>query len=93
MISAKEARLETQSRLIQMAKEFIINCAGEAVQEAIEVGRFFATPSFVGVPNPEKTGVEVVKLLQEQGYEAKHVFNDGPNGCDNYILIRWEGDE
>ena len=90
MISAKEARLETQSRLIQIAKEFIVNCAADAVQEATKEGRFFATPSFKGVINPEKTGAEVVRLLQEQGYEAEHVYYDGPNGYDNYILIKWE---
>ncbi len=90
MITAAQAKEKTMERITQIAKEFILNCAEPAVEEATLVGRFTATPSFKGVPNPEVTGAEVVKLLQEQGFEAEHVYYDGPNGYDNYILIKWE---
>jgi hypothetical protein len=50
------------------------------------------TVSFEGVPSPEKTGEEVVRQLKEQGFEAEHVYYDGPNGYENYILIKWGDD-
>ena len=34
-----------------------------------------------------------VRQLEEHGFEAEHVYYDGPNGYDNYILIKWEDDE
>lgn len=92
MMTAKEARAATNDRLVVMAKEFIINNVGLPIQDAINNGHFHTTVSFEGVSNLEKTGVEVVRQLTEQGYEAEHVYYDGPNGYDNYILIKW-GDE
>lgn len=93
MISAKEARAATNDRLVVMAKEFIINNTGIPIQDAINSGRFHCTVSFEGVTNPEKTGEEVVRQLEEHGFEAEHVYYDGPNGYDNYILIKWGEDE
>lgn len=90
MITAAQAKEKTLERIIQIAKEFITNCAVPAIDEASAEGKFTATPSFDGVPNPEITGAEVVKLLKEQGFEAERVYYDGPNGYDNYILIKWE---
>jgi hypothetical protein len=92
MITAKEAKAETMARLVVMAKEFIINNVGMPVREAINKGRFHTTVAFEGVPSPERTGEEVVKQLKEQGFEAEHVYYDGPNGYDNYILIKWGDD-
>lgn len=92
MISAKEARAATNDRLVVMAKEFIINNTGIPIQDAINNGRFYATVSFDGVPNPKKAGAEVVRQLEEHGFKAEHVYYDGPNGYDNYILIKWEDD-
>lgn len=92
MMTAKEARAATNDRLVVMAKEFIINNTGIPIQDAIDKGHFRATVSFEGVSNPEKVGAEVVRQLKEQGFEAEHVYYDGPNGYDNYILIKWEGD-
>lgn len=93
MITANEARVATIDRLAVMAKEFIINNVGMPIQDAINNGHFHATVSFEGVPNPVKTGEEVVRQLEEQGYEAEHVYYDGPNGYDNYILIKWGDDQ
>lgn len=92
MMTAKEARAATQNRLVVIAKEFIMNNVGMPIQEAIDNGYFHTTVSFEGVPNPEKTGEEVVRQLTAQGYEAEHVYYDGPNGYDNYILINWGDD-
>ena len=92
MITAKEALAATNDRLVVMAKEFIINNVGMPIREAINNGRFHTTVSFEGVPSPEKTGAEVVRQLKEQGFEAEHVYFDGPNGYDNYILIKWGDD-
>jgi hypothetical protein len=92
MITANEARAATNDRLVIMAKEFIINNVGMPLREAINKGHFQTTVSFEGVPNPEKTGEEVVRQLEEQGYEAEHVYYDNVNGYDNYILIKWGDD-
>ena len=93
MITANEARIATIDRLAVMAKEFIINNVGMPIQDAINNGHFHTTVSFEGVPNPVRTGEEVVRQLKEQGYEAEHVYYDGPNGYDNYILIKWGDDQ
>lgn len=92
MITAKEALAATNDRLVVMAKEFIINNVGMPIREAINNGRFHTTVSFEGVPSPEKTGAEVVRQLKEKGFESEHVYYDGPNGYDNYILIKWGDD-
>ena len=92
MISAKEARAATNDRLVVMAKEFIINNTGIPIQDAINNGHFHTTVSFDGVPNPEKVGAEVVRQLEEQGFEAEHVYYDQLGSYENYILIKWEDD-
>lgn len=92
MMTAAQAKVKTQERLRVIADEFITNNVGVPLQEAIDSGRFYCTVAFEGVPSPEKTGVEVVRLLEERGYEAEHVYYDGPNGYDNYIIIKWEDD-
>ncbi len=90
MMTAAQAREKSIERITQIAKEFIINVAELAIDEAIAEGKFKATPSFEGVVNPERTGEEVVKLLEEQGFSAEHVCYDNMNGYANYILIKWE---
>jgi hypothetical protein len=92
MMTAKEARAATNDRLVVMAKEFIINNTGIPIQDAINNGHFHTTVSFEGVMNPEKVGAEVVRQLEEHGFKAEHVYCDGPNGYDNYILINWGDD-
>ena len=92
MITAAQAKQKTMEKITQIAKEFILNRAEQAIDEAIAEGKFKATPSFDGVPSPEVTGEEVLKLLQEQGYEAEHVCYDNINGYANYILIKWGDD-
>lgn len=90
MINAEQARQATSEKLKQLAKDFISNYAEAAIREETKLGKFFATVNFEGMPNPEHTGAEVVRLLQELGFGAEHVYYDGPNGYDNYILIKWE---
>ena len=90
MLTATQAKQATLERLTTIAKEFIINDIGVPIQQAIDNGRFFAQVSFEKVPNPERTGAEVVRLLEEQGFQAEHVYYDGPGCYDNYILIKWE---
>lgn len=92
MIDAKEARANTEAQITKIAKEFIINNVGPAVQEAIDNGSFFATVSFEGVVNPERTGPEVVRQLELYGYRAKHTYyND--HGYSNYISVDWEDED
>lgn len=93
MFTAKEARAATNARLTVLAKEFIINNTGIPIQDAIDNGQFQATVSFAGVPSPKKVGAEVVRQLEEQGFEAEHVYYDNVNGYENYILIKWETEE
>lgn len=90
MMTAKEARAATNDRLVVMAEEFIINNMEIPIQDAINNGHFHTIVSFEGVINPEKVGAEVVRQLEERGFEAEHVYYDGPRGYDNYILIKWE---
>jgi hypothetical protein len=77
-----------------LAEEFIINHTGIPIQSAIDNGRFHTTVSlegkFCSESNVEALGEAVVELLEEKGFEAEHVYYDGPNGYDNYILIKWE---
>ena len=93
MMTAAQAKEKTMEQITQVAKEFIINYAEPAIDEAIKEGKFKATPSFEGMINPMITGAEVVRILTcDHGFEAEHVYYDGPNGCANYILIKWEND-
>ena len=89
MITAHEAREKTKERLRVIAEEFIVNNTGVPIQEAIDNGKFLCTVSFEGVPNPEPTGEEVVRLLEERGFKAEHIYYDQIS-YDNYILIKWE---
>lgn len=91
MMTAKEANAATMTRLEVIAKEFILNDVGVPIQRAIDNGKFQVVVDFKKVrDNANKLGEEVVRQLKEQGYEAKHVYYDGPNGYDNYISIKWE---
>ena len=89
MMTAEQAKVKTQARLKVIAEEFILNNVGVPLQEAIDAGRFHCTVFF---EDSEKIGEEVVRQLKEQGYEAEHVYYDGPNGYDNHILIKWGDD-
>lgn len=89
MITAAQAKQATMEKITQIAKEFILNQAEPVIDEFTKEGKFFAKVSFDGIYNSEVTGQEVVKLLEERGFEAEHVLYDGPNGYDNYILIKW----
>ena len=96
MMTAAQAREKTKERLRVLAEEFILNYAGLPIQNAIDNGRFFTKVPFDGKScsdaNTEVLGEKVVELLEEKGFEAEHVYYDGPNGYDNYILIKWEND-
>lgn len=89
-MNATAARAATKVQITKIAKEFITNNTGIPIQDAINDGYFSTTVSFDGVPNPEKIGIEVVKQLELQGYEAQHVYD--PTYNENYIVISWEGD-
>ena len=75
MLTAQEAKQATKDRLLQLAKEYIINVAQRTVSEAINKGRFQAHSPFDGTT---ELGEEVVKLLKKKGFDAKHVFYDEP---------------
>lgn len=92
MMTAEQARAATKERITGIAKEFILNNVGPAIQEAINGGYFFATVSLEGVPNPEETGAEVVRLLEVDGYRAKHIYCDVLK-YENYISLDWEDNE
>ena len=93
MMTAEQAKVKTRARIKVIAEEFILNNVGVPLQDAIDHGRFHAIVDFKGVPNSQQTGEEVVRQLEVQGYEAEHVYYDGPNGYDNYILIKWGDDQ
>jgi hypothetical protein len=89
MMTAAQAKVKTQERIKVLATEFIINNVGVPLQDAIDAGEFHCSVHFEG---NKRLGAEVVNQLQDQGYTAEHVYYDGPNGYNNYILIKWEDD-
>lgn len=92
MRNAEEARKATQQQLLTMAKECIANYVSESVQEAIELGEYRAVCPLSGFPNPERVGILIVDMLQnEYGYRAKFcVPCPGPQHEDPYVAIEWE---
>lgn len=92
MITADELRKTSLHQITVIAKEFIINTVEPSIRAAASKGRFFDTVSFEGVPERTATAKEVVRILETQGFLAEHVYYDGPNGYDNYILVKWEED-
>ena len=99
MITAAQAREQTMERITQIAKEFLTNIAEPLIDEAIEKGKFRAAVNFDGiiVNAPTETivniGTEVVRILTcDYGFEAEHIYSDGPRDRANYFLIRWGTD-
>ena len=60
MTTAAQAREKTMEKINQIAKEFIINCAESAIDEATKLGNFSTSVNFKDVINPAQTGEEVV---------------------------------
>jgi hypothetical protein len=96
MITAAQAREQTMERITQIAKEFITNSVESIIDEAIGKGKFRTAASFDGVivNAPTETivniGKEVVRILTcDYGFEAEHIYRDGPSDRANYFLIRW----
>lgn len=94
MITAAQAKEKTKERLRVLAEEFIINYIGIPIQNAIDKGKFFTRVPLEGKliseVDSEALGEVVVKILEEQGFEAEHVFIDNHQCHENYILIKWE---
>lgn len=90
MITAAQAKETVKEKLREIAQEFITNNIETSIHEALNEGWSFCTVSFSGVSNPENVGKEVVKLLEEEGYKAEHVYCNRPTSYDNYIMINWE---
>ena len=79
MISAAQAREKTKERIIQVAKEFIINEVEKAVNEAIGFGQFTCTVKHAHtVPFQEA----VAELLEKEGFNV--ITEEG------YYDIDWE---
>lgn len=99
MITAAQAREQTMERLTQIAKEFITNSVEPIIDEAIGKGKFRAAVIFDGVIVNATTetivniGKEVVRILTcDYGFEAEHIYRDGPRDRANNFLIRWGTD-
>ena len=99
MITAAQAKEKTMERITQLAKEFLTNCAEPIIDEAIGKGKFRAAVDLdsvtTGVPTETivNIGKEVVRILTcDYGFEAEHVYSDGPRDRANYILIKWGTD-
>lgn len=99
MITAAQAREQTMERLTQTAKEFITNSVEPRIEEAIRKGKFRAAVSFddvtTGMPTETivNSGKEVERILTcDYGFEAAHIYSDGPRDRANYFLIKWGTD-
>ena len=88
MITAAQAKEQTMERITVVAKEFITNEVSQAVQKAIDFGRFSCTVNLKGVHNPTVVGAEVVSQLQDLGFIAEHISCQLDH--DGYIDIKWE---
>ena len=91
MMTAAQAKEKTKERIIQAAKEFIINVVEMTVDEAISMGRFYCTVNLKGVPSPKVTGAEIVRQLQDLGFAAEHI--SCPLDPEGYINIEWEDNQ
>lgn len=79
MITAAQAKEKTKERIIQVAKEFIINEVERAVNEAIGFGQFSCTVKHAHtVPFQDA----VAELLEKEGFAV--ITEDG------YYDIDWE---
>ncbi len=87
-MSAAQAKEKTMERITQVAKEFITNEVSQAVQKAIDFGRFSCTVNLKGVVNPEVTGKEIVSQLQGLGFIAEHISCQLDH--EGYIDVKWE---
>lgn len=99
MITAAQAREQTMEHITQIAKEFITNSVEPIIDEAIGKGKFRAAVSFDDVTTGMLTetivniGKEVVRILTcDYGFEAEHIYRDGPHDRANNFLIRWGTD-
>ncbi len=91
MITAAQAREATKERLTKLAQEFIINEVAQAVQEAIDAGRFFVNVPLDNIPNAEAVGEEAERLLvANYGFDAKFNYYGGSPRPEQYIFIKWE---
>ncbi len=79
MVTAAQAKEKTKERIIQVAKEFIINEVEKAVDTAIGFGQFSCTVKHAHtVPFQEA----VVELLEKEGFVV--ITEEG------YYDIDWE---
>ena len=90
MITAAQAKEKTIEKITQIAKEFILNEVGDAIQEAIKEGKFSTSVEFGKVSNRDKVGARIVELLEADGFKAEYVCYDNVNGYADYIKITWE---
>jgi hypothetical protein len=92
MITAKEARKATEERLRVLAKEFVLNKVDPHIRKAIDKGRSDTvvdlTNSDFSIPNLEFVGPEIVKLLNELGFDADFYICDGYRYEAN-ITVKW----
>lgn len=97
MTNANQARLATEARIHGLAKEFRINKVEPKIQAAIDEGHFFCNVSLINLdydlPNPQKVGPELVKILEGEGFKATFSYCDNGPRTEAYVTIDWKGED
>lgn len=95
MTNANQARIATEARIHCLAREFRVNNVEPKIQAAIDEGHFFCNVSLTGyacdIPNPQKVGPELVKILEGEGFKATFSYCDNGPRMEAYVTIDWKG--
>lgn len=92
MITAKEARAQTENRIETIVKEFFLNNVNKQIQDAILNGEFTIRVSLDETTQTESVRCAIIKQLEDLGYEADCLYRGKDAFFDNYIKISWAED-
>jgi hypothetical protein len=89
MITAKEARAQTEYRIDTIVQEFFLNNVNKQIQDAIINGEFAISVSLDEATQTESISCAIIKQLKDLGYGADCVYRSRDTGLDKYIRISW----
>lgn len=91
MINATDARIETEARVEQLAKEFIINTCSDNIRKAIDDCEFSCNVTLNNIPNCKVVAPKVVELLEKE-YNYSVTLYEGTGTFEKaaYITIDWK---
>lgn len=90
MITAEEARRESQAIIDIKAKTFLDDYVQPAIVKATSNGDFHTEVSLDNFENYQFLAKAVVMKLTLLGFDAQHVYHSDQRDYENYISIRWD---